>query len=91
MTPRELEGEVMRCLTEVAPEVDAATLDRTRPFREQLDMDSIDFLRFVVALSKAAGADIPERDYARLATVEACASYLAQAQSGHELTSPAPP
>jgi acyl carrier protein len=74
------EEQVMKALVEVAPEVDEATLDRKTPFREQLDMDSIDFLRFVVALSKLAGGDIPERDYAELTTVEGCARYLARVQ-----------
>jgi len=78
MNARELEPEVLKLLAEVAPELDEATLDRKRPFRDQLDVDSIDFLRFVVALSKRAGFDIPERDYARLTTVESCAAYLAQ-------------
>lgn len=71
------EEQVMKALVEVAPEVDESTLDRARPFREQLDMDSIDFLRFVVALSKVAGGDIPEQDYLQLTTVEGCAQYLA--------------
>lgn len=70
--------QVLAALAEVAPELDEATLDLTRPFREQLDLDSIDFLRFVVALSKLLGADIPERDYARLGTVAGCAQYLAE-------------
>jgi acyl carrier protein len=70
---------VLEALAEVAPELDEATLDVRRPFREQLDLDSIDFLRFVVALSKKSGADIPERDYLRLTTVESCAQYLDEA------------
>ncbi len=78
MTNEEL---VMKALAEVAPELDEATLDRKAPLREQLDLDSIDFLRFVVALSKLFGADIPERDYARLSSVAQCAQYVGEAQA----------
>lgn len=79
MPTEPLEAVVLKALAEVAPELDEATLDRARPFREQLDLDSIDFLRFVVALSKLAGGDIPERDYPKLASVDSCARYLAAA------------
>jgi acyl carrier protein len=79
MTAEQLEPVVLKTLAEVAPELEETTLDRAQPFREQLDLDSIDFLRFVVALSRAAGRDIPERDYPKLASVASCARYLAAA------------
>jgi len=74
------EEQVLKALADVAPELDEAALDKKAPFREQLDLDSIDFLRFVVALSKLAGGDIPERDYPKLTTVEGCARYLEAAR-----------
>lgn len=78
MSPVDYERTVLEALAQVAPELDESALHRGQPFREQLDLDSIDFLRFVVALSQRAGADIPEADYPRLTTIESCARLLAE-------------
>jgi len=45
-------------------------------FRDQLDLDSMDVLNFVIGLHTAFGVDIPEADYAKLATLEGCLEYL---------------
>lgn len=74
--------QVIVALTEVAPEADPDALDREAPIRDQLDIDSLDFLDFVAALSERAGTDIPERDYAELATVDACVAYLGRRSAG---------
>jgi acyl carrier protein len=73
----ELKPIVLAALSDVAPELDAATLDPKRDLRDQLDLDSMDFLNFVVGLHKALGVDIPEADYRKLGTLEACVAYLA--------------
>jgi acyl carrier protein len=73
----ELKPVVLAALSDVAPELDAATLDPKRDLRDQLDLDSMDFLNFVVGLHKALGVDIPEADYRKLGTLEACVAYLA--------------
>jgi acyl carrier protein len=68
---------VIAALGEVAPEAD---LDRLAPgaeLREALDLDSIDFLRFVQRLAAATGVEVPESDYAQLATLEGVVAYLA--------------
>jgi acyl carrier protein len=73
----EIRATALRVLGEVAPEAD---LDRIRPtesFRDQLDLDSMDFMNFVVGLHQALGVDIPESDYPRLATLEGCVEHLA--------------
>lgn len=69
--------EVLDALGAVAPEADLSTLDRTEPIRDQLDLDSMDFLRFVESLHERLGVDVPEADYGKLATVDAAAAYLA--------------
>ena len=46
-------------------------------FRDQLDIDSMDFLNFVIALHASLGVDIPETDYPKLATLNGCVEYLA--------------
>ncbi len=63
-------------LRQVAPEADIDEVGAGETMQEALDLDSIDFLNFVVGLSEAIGLDIPERDYPRLSTVEGCVAYL---------------
>lgn len=75
-TRDDLKRAVLDALLSVAPEADAAALDPTRSLREQLDIDSMDFLRFVVAIHRALGVDVPERDYAKLATLDSSVDYL---------------
>jgi acyl carrier protein len=73
----EIRAAVLHALGEVAPE---AALERLRPtvsFREQLDLDSMDFLNFVIGLHQALGVDIAESDYPKLTTLEGCVAHLA--------------
>ena len=79
MTKDEIRTVVLRSLGEIAPEADPATIKPDVGFRDQLDLDSMDFLNFVIALHQALGVDIPEADYPRLATLDGCVEYLAQA------------
>ena len=56
--------------------MDLAKLDRTADLREALDIDSMDFLNFVIAIHRRLGVDIPELDYPKLATLEGAMAYL---------------
>jgi acyl carrier protein len=67
---------VRKVLHEVAPEADLDEVGADDTLRESLDLDSIDFLNFVVGLHEATGIEIPERDYSRVMTLAACADYL---------------
>lgn len=67
---------VLSVLGEIAPEADLGAVRGDRPLREQLDLDSMDLLNFVVGLHEALGVDIPERDYGKLATLDACVAYV---------------
>lgn len=71
---------VRRVLHEVAPEVDLDSLEAGDTLRDSLDLDSIDFLHFVVGLHEATGVEIPERDYTRLSTLAGCLDYLGAAE-----------
>ncbi len=75
-TRTEIQAAVLGALSSVAPEVDPSALDPTLPLREQLDLDSMDFLNFAVALHAAVGVDVPERDYAKIATLDGCVNYV---------------
>jgi acyl carrier protein len=72
----EIKAAVLRALGGVAPEADLARLDAAVPFRDQLDLDSMDVLNFAIALHAALGVDVPEADYARIATLNGCLDYL---------------
>jgi len=76
MTADELRALVLRVLGNIAPEADLARLAPDVSFREQLDLDSMDFLNFAIALHEALHVDIPEADYARIATLDGCVEYL---------------
>ena len=76
MTRDEVRVTVLRVLGEIAPEADLASLKPDVGFREQLDLDSMDVLNFVVGLHTALGVEIPEADYPKLATLDGCLDYL---------------
>lgn len=75
-TREEMRQVVLRLLGEIAPEADLATLKPDVAIRDQLDIDSMDFLNFVIALHQTLGVEIPESDYAKLATLDGCLGYL---------------
>jgi acyl carrier protein len=67
---------VLRLLADIAPELDP---DEIRPdvnLRDQLDLDSMDFLNFMIAIHQEFGIEIPEADYRKLYTLEGCVEYL---------------
>jgi acyl carrier protein len=69
---------VLDALLAIAPEVDAAALRDTQPLREQVDLDSMDWLNVLLGLHQRFAVDIPESDYARLGTLAQIVDYLAQ-------------
>jgi acyl carrier protein len=77
MTTDELRNAIFESLRHIAPEVDPKTLDPDLDLRDQLDIDSMDNLNFVLGLNAATGVDIPERDYPKLYSINEAVSYLA--------------
>ncbi len=77
MTRDQIKEAVVKALLGVAPEAQASALRPDQDLREQLEIDSFDFLNFVIALDKSLSVAIPEADYQRLATIDACVDYLA--------------
>jgi acyl carrier protein len=73
----ELRAAVLEGLARIAPEIDPTTLRGDVSLREQADLDSMDFLNFVIGLSESLGVDVPEADYPKLATLDGCVAYLA--------------
>ena len=70
-------------LARIAPEIAFETLDPAVDLREQVDLDSMDFLNLVTALHQRLAVDIPERDAAELTTIDAIVAYLEHKPSRH--------
>ena len=77
MNPKDIRALLIAELAEIAPDQDAGTLGDDADIRESLDIDSMDFLNFVMALHKKHGIEVPERDYRQLFTLGSAVAYLA--------------
>ncbi len=77
MNPSAIRQAVIDALSSVAPEGDYDRLRPDRGLREQLDIDSYDFLTVMVRLHESLGVDVPEADYGKLATLDEAVAYLA--------------
>ena len=75
MNRDELRSAILDALTGIAPEIDAAALAPEKPLRDQVDLDSADWLNFLLALHARLGIDIPDVDAARLTTLEKVLDY----------------
>jgi acyl carrier protein len=82
MTTDEIKNALRDAVAAVAPEAKLDAIDPKRSMREQLDLDSMDFLNVLVALHKALAIDVPERDYGKLDSVDGCIAYLAARAHG---------
>lgn len=81
MTADAIRAVVLKILHRIAPEADLNSIRFDENWRQQLDIDSIDFLNFVVTLNKELHVEIPETDYGCLATLQGCIKYLSEKQS----------
>jgi acyl carrier protein len=77
MTRDEIRNTVNDALASVAPELDAASIRPDQPLRDQVDLDSMDFLRFVMEIHRQLRVEIAEADYGKLAMVAGAVDYLA--------------
>lgn len=76
MSADALRETLLRILGELAPEADMSELDPGVRIRDQLDLDSMDFLNFLIAVHEATGVDIPEADYPKLRSLNDIITYL---------------
>jgi acyl carrier protein len=76
MTAAEINKAVLEILADIAPDEDLSNLKEDVPFREQLEMDSMDFLDIVMELRKRYRIQIPEEDYPELASMASTVKYL---------------
>jgi len=67
---------VIASIVAVAPEADPDTIPEHASLRDELDLDSMDFLNVVQGIHDRTGIDVPERDYPQLATLATAVDYL---------------
>lgn len=68
--------ELMKLLTAIAPEIDSSLLDDDVPLRSQVELDSMDYLSFIVAIHKNFGVNIPETDYSKIQSINSLLAYI---------------
>jgi acyl carrier protein len=78
LTPDEIRAVIFDVLGAIAPEIDPAAIEPERPLRDQVDLDSMDFLNVIIRLHERLGVDIPESDYGEFATLNRAVDYLAR-------------
>jgi acyl carrier protein len=76
MDDRELRATVVSLLRQIAPEIEPSTLDGTLALRDQVDLDSMDFLNFLVSMNQRLHVDIPESAYEQLRSLDDIVGYL---------------
>jgi acyl carrier protein len=76
MTAGEIREAVIAILSDIAPDEDLSTLADDKSFREQLEMDSMDFLDIIMELRKRYRIQIPEEEYPQLASMASTVAYL---------------
>ena len=77
MTTEAIRATLLRCLSDVAPELADEEIEDEVDLRDELDLDSMDILRWVQGIHKALGVEIPEEDYAKISTLGGAVQYVA--------------
>ena len=76
MTEDQVKQIVIDIIKEIAPDEDTTDIKSEVALREQMDLDSMDFLDIVMELRKQHGIEVPEEDYPKLASLDSCGEYL---------------
>ena len=76
MTEDQVQQIVIDIINEIAPDEDTTGLKADINLRDQMDLDSMDFLDIVMELRKQHGIEVPEEDYPKLASLASCSEYL---------------
>jgi acyl carrier protein len=85
MTYEEIVDAIKDIIHTIAPDEETTNLDPAERLRDQIELDSMDFLDIVMELRKRYGVQVPEEDYPQLATLDGCATYLQPLLAGKEL------
>ena len=85
MNDSDIKNAVIGIISDIAPDEDLSNLDPALRLREQIDLDSMDFLDIVMELRKRYGVNVPDTDYMQLATLDSCVNYLRDKMVGKAL------
>ncbi|MCB9092212.1 MAG: acyl carrier protein [Halobacteriovoraceae bacterium] len=72
----QVKKEIINIIADIAPDENLDSLDGAKSLRDQLDLDSMDFLDIVMELRKRHQIEVPQEDYPKLATLDGCVEYL---------------
>lgn len=78
MNTQEAKKVIFDVLSNIAPEIDPTSVDHHLDLTEQLDLDSMDYLNWLLGISEAAGIEIPQRDVSEFLTIEGAATYVVE-------------
>jgi acyl carrier protein len=81
MSTVDIAAQLRGILADITSDKEALTIKPDIRIRDQLDLDSMDFLNFLIAVHEATGVDIPEADYPKLRTLNDLATYLLAAKN----------
>ena len=73
---------ILSIITDVAPDADPSDLREDADLRDELDIDSMDFLNILVAVAERLGVEVPERDYDQVRTLQGLVGYIEQRRPG---------
>lgn len=76
MTHEEIRAKIITYLRDIAPEADWKAVDPTKRLRDQVEIDSVDFLGFITRIYNDLGINVPESDYGELDTLDHIVAYL---------------
>ena len=82
ISEKELREGVLSVLSEIAPEIEPGSIQENAPLRDEVDLDSMDFFRFLVGLHERFKIEIPESDYGRLTSLAAIIAYVKEKTNG---------
>jgi acyl carrier protein len=87
MNDEQIKQAIIAIIAEIAPDEDTGDIDPAIRLRDQMDLDSMDFLDIVMELRKKYGVHVPDTDYQELATLDSCVNYLRDKMKDKELVS----
>ncbi len=76
MNAEQIRAVLLRILQDMAPEEDVTQLKPDVRLRDQIDLDSMDAVNFLIAVDEELGVETPEKDYPKLATLDSCVRYF---------------
>jgi acyl carrier protein len=85
MNDGQIKQAIIGIINDINPDEDTSNIDPAVRLREQLDLDSMDFLDIVMELRKRYGVHVPDTDYQQLASLDSCVAYLREKMAGKAL------